>query len=538
MHPNNLLLEQQSDFIEIEPVANSNRVFRVLQQVSRQPSAPQPYVKRIVKVYRNAHQFYALKLQKSLLMQTDSPLCLYEVRKVAMHYLFIFEDKGKSDLLGRVLNKKSLSNKQAKVFLSQALQQLKWLQESELFHSRIQPSHWVMKKKSATLVGWSHVCEPASGYEIELLPNEDYEGLMYCAPERWNANFSQASEIYSLGLCLYFALTGEHLIEAIWQDVLAKYGGSEKAIELGVTPKTWQIAWLKQTLMLPKLNTLKSSWQNLLRWMLDVDPLKRPTLMQLEQWLNDKHIIQAINLRQPESVLDATDWSQARLMTALADQHLLNAIYENGVQAKQQGKMGYAFNLFENCVFKNHSLSEVALGEMYEVGEPISQSFALAATMYYQAFCKANPYGAYGLAKLLENGLGLPSNQKHAAILYRFAAMRGLLRAQVALGKLYAQDPKQLHMARFWLVLAVQRGASEAQELLYAVLQQLLQDSQAQLDNVSSLSVNLLEEDATPEQVNVVKIPMASTFVNPDKILTIAQGLEAKMEGLIDALPE
>lgn len=409
-------------------------------------------------------------------------------------------------------------------------------------------------QKSSVLVGWGQLQKTSEIYEAEQLPN-DYETLLYAAPERWDAKHTLQSELYSLGLCLYFILTGKHLIEVLWQEYV-----SAEVIAEHPKPNFWQIAWIQQNLALPKSQDLGREWQALVRWLLNPVAEQRPTLQQLQQWLEDDSVIESVVL--PKLVMQKVPeaWDDKTLQTVLADTHKLSAIYANALDALRTGDSQLAFNLFENGVFKKHSDSEVELGKLYELGQPVSQSFALAATMYYQAFCKGNPYGAYHLAHLLEAGQGLPKNLKHAEILYRFAAVRGVICAQAALGKLYL-SLNQHEQARYWLVSSAQNGDLTALQTLSDWLQQSLpKTTNASEQTSQSSDKDLLTQESevdgsdpkgkqrlpagevtdTSLQDGEQSIPQAATLtqlVNPQKVLDLAAGLEAKMKRLIDQEP-
>lgn len=546
---NTTLLEKYPDFISYKSLNAEQTVFRVRQRLDLANGEEKKEVSRIVKIYANACDFFVLKQQKNFfqsLQQDALPIPkLADVRKQGLHYLFVFEDVGKANVIQKIAKKGSFKPKKVKHFLASALQVLEVLAQNQLLHGRIQPSHWVLNQKMPFLVGWDKLHGANSVYENERFASE-YEELLYSAPERWSAQMRFASQIYSLGLCLYFLLTGEHLIETLWQAF------REQDKSLSKQAGVWQIAWLHQHLYLPAGKDLPKDWQNLLRWMLSPQASSRPTIEQLKAWLEDVEVIQSQSLVEMKTCHAPIAWEDDALKTELADAHTLAAIYENARQAQSNNQADLAFNLFENCVFDGHSDSEVALGEMYQAGQPVSQSYALAATMFYQAFQKGNPNGAYGLGALLLEGKTLPKNVPHAEILFRFAAMRGSLAAQVALGELYAKSPKHLQQARFWLVLAVQRGHFQAQITLTEVLAQCLAAYEpTAMDNGNFLeqgheivskmvkpsigeSIEPLERTLAEEIASVATL---AQLISPQKVLQLTTGLQAKMERLMDQEP-
>lgn len=57
------------------------------------------------------------------------------------------------------------------------------------------------------MTGWSQAIPSYPSFETELIMGDK----LYCSSERMNGELSVASDIYSLGCTLYFALTGNHI---------------------------------------------------------------------------------------------------------------------------------------------------------------------------------------------------------------------------------------------------------------------------------------------------------------------------------------
>ena len=533
-NPNFTLLEQQ-DFFDIKPLnPKAMTVFRVKQTLADGITV----VDRVVKVYREPANFFSLKQQKlfhARLLRSDGFARLHEVRKLGVHYLYVFEFVAKKNLLQRVQKKGVFSSLQAKRFLQQVLPALEALQAQKKIHGRLHPQHWVVNKRLGCLVGTGQLLNIESGYEHEVMPN-DYMDWLYTSPERLDGQLSFASDIYALGLCLYFVLSGKHLIESLWEQEEHKKTKTAAKSPFKSPLSFWQVAWTHQHLSLPKDSVLEKEWQDLLRWMLQPEPSLRPTTEQLVLWLQDANMIQAVSLSNLSEFSIPVKSNDDDLITALADRHRLFATYQTAQNALTAGNEVLAFSAFENGIFKQYTHSEVAVGEMYQQGKVVKKSFAHAALNYYHAFQKGNPKGAFALACLMEEGKGLPQNLTHAEVLYRFAAVRGFLAAQTALGKFYAQktDHRSLTKARYWLVLAVMRGDYDAQETLNDVLVAEMSQGFAPFAHrlESSLNSDMLSAQEGSENHDKVEF-----VADPNKVLESISDLSRSIDKLLDDLP-
>lgn len=441
------VLEQQPDISKIKPISSNDEaiVFKVKQTLDKGSR------KQFVRVLKDVRSHQAVKREKDILHylnQFPEFIHFNEIRKVGYHYLQFFDFKSKKSLQQTIDKKGAFSAKAAKKLLTDMVAVLEHVHTLGFVHGDITPNNILLGKKQAYLVEWSHAIPSLGSYESELILGDK----LYCSPERLNGRLDEASDIYSLGCTLYFALTGKHIYR------LAK--GESEANKL----------WAHTHHSVHKMNKLPIFWRYLIFWMTQKTPEKRPDLVELKKWLKDQTVpewVRKMSVRVDKSY-------PADPMTVLADEHFMYPIFKKAQASEKAGDLETAFNLYENCAFRDYSLAETSLGLMYEQGKPIKQSYAMAANMYHQAFQKGNPDAAYKLGHLFEEGLGMPVNLDYAVKLYRFAALRGNLRAQNALGMMYfqgqgvAQDMAQAHT---WLGLAAEYGNEEAQTNLKMLLQ-------------------------------------------------------------------
>lgn len=447
------IVEEQPDIVKAK-LLNSNEVassFLVIQLLEGKKR------KQLVRVIHNISNHYAVKREKDLLLylnQFPEMVHFNEIRKVGFHYLQFFNYVGKQTLTKFVKKRAGLVQSSAHDFLKDMVNVLKNIHAAGFVHADICPDNIIVGKEKYYLVSWFKSIPTLSSYETECMP----EQALYCAPERLNGELDEKSDVYTLGCTLYYALTGKHIYRLKPKHSYA------------------QQLWAHVHHTVHKMNKLPIFWRYLVFWMTQRSPEKRPTIAELEQWLEDKVVPEWVRHTTPR--VDKTYPDDP--LTVLADQHYLYPIYVKAKQYEQNGDLESAFNLFENGAFRGYSLAEERLGELYEEGRPVEQSYTMAANMYDQAFAKGNPNAAYHLARLFEKGLGMPPNLEYAFKLYRHSATRGHVEAQNALAEMYLKGRgtlKNMPQARSWLSLAANNGSKEAEQTIRFLIKESKQAS-------------------------------------------------------------
>ncbi|WP_019557342.1 Sel1-like repeat-containing protein kinase family protein [Thiomicrorhabdus arctica] len=441
------LLEQQPDLSQIKLISTgkSVSVFKVLQKT------PDVEHIQVVRVLHNIKNHYAIKREKDLLnyLNQFSEFSRFnEIRKVGFYYLQFFDFAGKRNLQQLIAKKGALSPKMTKNLLANMISSLEKAHKTGFIHGNIKPSNIIQGKKRFILVDWSQSIPSLSSFDTESILGDK----RYCPPERLNGELDEKGDIYALGCTIYYALIGKHIYR------------------LDNIEKTSEQLWAQVHHSIRKINRLPIFWRYLILWMTQKNPHKRPTLEELKSWLVDFTVPKWV---RKDSLKVKSDYPEDAL-SILADEHYLYPIFKQALMYEASGDLETAFNLYENCAFRGYSRAENNIGLMYEHGDPINQSYAMAANMYHHAFEKGNPYAAYNLARLFEGGLGMPINLEQAYKLYKFAALRGHLKAQNALGQLYQQGkgtPKNLFQASFWFGMAAHYGHEQARQNLEELLQ-------------------------------------------------------------------
>ncbi|GKT11386.1 MAG: hypothetical protein ISEC1_P0350 [Thiomicrorhabdus sp.] len=438
-------LEQQPDLSKIQKIKDGKHasVYKVLL------TSDDGRKKQIVRVIRDIKNYHSIRREKDLLnyLNQFSEFSRFnEIRKVGFYYLQFFDYEGSRNLKQQIKKKGPLLPKSTKRLLSEMVSTLEKVHSIGFVHTAIRPSNIIVGKKQNFLVDWSNSIPSLSSFDTEEIDGN----ARYCPPERLNGQLDEKGDIYALGCTLYYALTGKHIY------LLDKVETTEQQL------------WAQVHHSIRKINRLPIFWRYLIIWMTQKDPLKRPTLEELTIWLADSTVPEWI--RNDSFKTDKTFPKDS--MGLLADEHYLYPIFQQAVAAEADGDLETAFNLYENCAFRGYSRAENNIGLMYEQGNPVKQSYSMAANMYDQAYNKGNPDAAYNLAKMFEKGLGIPVNLGQAYRLYKFAALKGHLDAQNALALMYQAGSgirSNQAQAMFWFSFSAHFGNRHARQNIQAL---------------------------------------------------------------------
>jgi len=439
------LIENQDDIVTVKPISRG-RVASVykIKQLTKQGEE-----KKLLRVIRNISPHYQIRREKDLLHylnQFSEFIHFDEIRREQFYYFQFFEFKGNTNLKNHIAQNVTLSDIEAKRFLKQMVLSMQRIHDVGFVHSEISPENILVTKKNYHLIDVSKASPSLPSFEAELI-NGSHQ---YSAPERLNGHLTVSSDIYSLGCCLYYVLTGNHIYR------------------LNKTKNVLEQFWAHTHHSIRKVNRLPILWRYLLIWMTQKDPSKRITFDELQKWLDEPAFPDWLRKQSYSSVKGYPD----NVLTSLSDEHYLYPTFKQALTAELDGDLITAFNLYENCAFKGYSRAENNLGLMYEKGKPVKQAYLMAATMYKHAFEKGNPHAAFNLARLFENGKGVKKDLIKAYKLYNFSALRGNLVAQNQVGLMCKEGlgtAKSLEQAKYWFSMAAYYGNKPALSHLKAL---------------------------------------------------------------------
>lgn len=436
-------LRLQEDFknVELVSVGEYASIFKVDQVVQG------IYTPKIVRVIEKTKSYFSLKREKDLLrylnqFEEDFPT-FHEVRKASSFYLQIFDYYTPTSLTKQVKSKSLLSSYEVMKLLSDMLSTLQKTNDVGFVHSDIRPDNIICDDRFY-LTGWSQTIPSYPSFETELIMGDK----LYCPPERMNGDLTVSGDIYSLGCVLYFALTGQHI-----------FG-------LDNSQNSFQQLYAQAHFIPIKHKKISDIWFKLIYWMTEKNETERPSLQDLNRWMVDRKTPKTLD------VLTLKNSSKKQTipkncLDVLSSQNYYYAMFKKGLFLEDRNNGEEALRLIEKAAFSGYSRAQAKLGEFYEKGELLKQSYLKALNYYHQAYEKGNPYATFRLAEMFENGREVNVDIKKAFSLYKFAALRGVPSSQNRLGELYEQGLATIQndtQAHFWFNIAALNGDNDAQK--------------------------------------------------------------------------
>ncbi len=113
--------------------------------------------------------------------------------------------------------------------------------------------------------------------------------------------------------------------------------------------------------------------------------------------------------------------------------------------------------------------AQYRLGEMYDLGQGVTQDYKLAAQWYRRAAQQGHAQAQFALAEMYKNGDGVAKDMKEAVRWYQRAAKQGNPGAQLLLGVLYESGvgvPADPATAAKWYRKSADQGDARAMLLL------------------------------------------------------------------------
>lgn len=435
------LLKQHPKLFNIKPLAKGGFSYVFALQKLNSKGQFKSYIGRLL---CRSHQPWYLQQESTTLTQISHHkafITLKETLDIDGYSLQLFEAKARFNLVQYIQKHGPLSSKQAKRLLIHLVESLEQLQQHKLLHTDIKPSNIVVGKKRFYLIDFSQALPESALFEKERLLGD----AAYCPPERLNGHYDINSELYSVGLTLFYALTGKHLFAFKRRH--------------GVWHKYYAQAFFQPN----RLTKLPKKWRHLIYNLVQKSPHQRLGLTQLKQWLQTQKLDKTRHFQESETPNQYPEDCLAELSsTGLAYAHFKHA---NQLKHSQPED---AYQTMKTLALTGYSHAINGLGLMHELGQGCEKNPLLAKQLYQKALHQRNPFAAYNLGLLFQQGIGVHDDANIAEQCFLFAAERGNSSAQAELAKHYLQqtDHSRFKQAQYWLTLAARTHNKTAIRLL------------------------------------------------------------------------
>ncbi|MBK8817335.1 MAG: SEL1-like repeat protein [Methylococcaceae bacterium] len=147
----------------------------------------------------------------------------------------------------------------------------------------------------------------------------------------------------------------------------------------------------------------------------------------------------------------------------------LEAISQQANELYKQGRYGEAIPFVIQLAEKNNASWQRLLGEMYQVGQGVTQNYNLASFWYNKAIENEDVAALNNLGAMYSKGEGVTKDYKQALILFKKAADKGDANGQSNLGFMYAEGKgveQNYSQAAYWFTKAAEKGYAIAQNNL------------------------------------------------------------------------
>jgi hypothetical protein len=146
-----------------------------------------------------------------------------------------------------------------------------------------------------------------------------------------------------------------------------------------------------------------------------------------------------------------------------------------GYSAYAEGNYTQTRRIWEKLAHQGNAQAQYGLAVMYEFGQGVTHSYALAAHWYGEASQMGYAMAKNNLGMLYEKGLGVPLDIAKAVEYYRQAAQQGLASSQYNLGLMHYEGiglEQDYEQASYWLRRSAAQGFASAQYNLGLMYQQ------------------------------------------------------------------
>lgn len=330
-------------------------------------------------------------------------LHLYSVETGPEGVSLLLEYSPGSNLIRHAKKNGPLTEDQLTKLLSDMLEMLRFLQNHALLHLDIKPTNILVHSGKYDLIDWGLSKWGTHARTIRLNGN-----AIYFPPEMYYGERNIASEIYSLGCVLYFALTGKEIFGLDYNKPLCQ--------------KIYSHIVFKPEFP----EGISNRFQFLVERMTEKDPQNRITIPEIEHVLSErkKHELARHKTNEPiDFSNEIGTFKRLAKKNVPYAQHLLSKYYQRGDMVEKD--LVTAFNLNSRAAEFHIAKAQFELGVAYRDGKGVDPDENKAYDLFTASAKQGFDPAQFALARMLEKGSSPSADIAAAQYWYEQAALNG-----------------------------------------------------------------------------------------------------------------
>lgn len=397
MEIENNVLRVAGDFKVIQSLASSNfsNVY-----IAQEQSSGKNFALKAIKYPNNKQRVSNEIAVMKKLKSSHNMLRLYKVFKDNKKLFFVYELANNGDLYDYVQQKGPIAEEELMIILYDLLITLRQAHDLDIIHMDIKPENVLINDDKYCLCDWG-LSKKSESIKIVSAKTDN----IYTAPEIFEGFSYKSSDIYSLGMTMYYLATGERGYDFTHKDDMSyvMYAHCNLSLDFSLI-SSHKIRYLiermtnKHYMQRATIDEIMSFiWNkdfdgNVQAGSVDYSMHKNKSKYELYEELSQHNIPFAQNnlglLYEVED--EHRDFKKSSKLYELATQSNFTKSYFHLALCYKEGKgleqdLEKAFELFKKAAINNHEKSIYHLAHFYENGIVVPRDLKKAVQLYFES---------------------------------------------------------------------------------------------------------------------------------------------------------